>query len=449
MRLIAVARGIHRLLLPGERHQFHVLVSLSLCAALLEAFGATVIFTLLSRFTSDGSTFVDGLFPSMSDDGVMALLVWATLTYALLRVTFSIVEVHLQSRRVQQFAGSLSSRILDHYARSPMVEHGERRSGEFLRNTWYSSEMLIRQSLLGVLAAVTEIAVMGGVLTVLVLMMPMLSLAVLGGVGLVVLLGYQVFGRYIVRWGAEAEDDAAACLQQVQEFFGGFREIKLATAESQFVERYRSDRMRLARSYWRYFTLSNSPRLVLEGLLAAVIAIMVLIFWRSGAEDDGIRVMALVGYVGFRVLPSANRLLVAVGNVNYGSPALDLIQPVFDGPVEEVSLRPIDGWTDPGIEIEVRQVTVTYPGAETSAVDGVSLAVSAGECVGLVGGSGDGKTTILNVIAGLIVPTQGSVLAGRQDISEHLFDWRSRIGLVAQASFLLDASVREYVAFGA
>jgi ABC-type bacteriocin/lantibiotic exporter with double-glycine peptidase domain len=447
MRLVTIGRAIYGMLLPDERQRLRVLGLLSLAAAVLEAVGAVLVFVLLARFTSGGDeTLADRLMAGYDPSDVTIVLSGLVLLYALLRMTFSVAENHLQSRRVQQFAASLSARVLEHYSRRPLAMHNTHRSGDFLRDTWFASEMLIRQSLLGLLSVCTEAAVMIGLLAVLFMVSPVAATGVVMFGGVLVFVGYRLFGRYITGWGESAEDHASACLQQVQEFFGGFREIKLANAESHLVERYRFERGRLARSYWRYQTMSQAPRLLIEGLLAASIGVVVLVFTLTGSEQEGVTTMALLGYAGFRVLPSANRILAAIGNVAYGSSALDLINTVFDSPTEVVRAdRRALEFND---VIRVSDVMVTFPGVAQPAIDGISFEIAKGEHIGLVGSSGEGKTTVLNVVAGLILPDHGSVFVDGCNIGDSLFQWRAKIGLVAQTAFMLDSSVRVNVAFG-
>jgi ATP-binding cassette subfamily C protein len=447
MRLITVGRSIYRILLPGERRQFRLVVLMSLVGAVLEAVGATLVFALLTQFTTvGGSSIVNRFSGEGSSDDVVIVLGSLTFLYALLRMTYSLAESHLQVRRIQQFAGSLSTRVLESYAHIPLTDHLTHRSGDFLRNTWYASEMLIRQSLLGILSICTETAVMVGLLVVLFVISPTTSIAVVVVGGILILFGYRIFGRYITRWGADAENHASECLQQIQEFFGGVREIKIARAEDYFVDRYRRERHSLARSYWRYHTMSQAPRLMIEGLLAGGLAVLVVVFTLRDSQEAGIATMALFGYAGFRVLPSANRILVAIGNVSYGLPALDLVRPVLDGPREEPGLN-----REPlrfSEAISIKAVSVTYPGATEPAIVNISLEVKKGERIGLIGESGAGKTTILNVVSGLIRPTCGSVFVDGRDVAESLDEWRSKVGLVAQTAFMVDASVRTNVAFG-
>ena len=447
MRLLTVGRSIYRMLQLGERRQFRLVILMSLAGAVLEAVGAILVFALLTQFTTaGGSSIVNRFSGEGSSDDVVIVLGSLTLLYALLRMTYSLAESHLQVRRIQQFAGSLSTRVLESYARAPLTDHLTHRSGDFLRNTWYASEMLIRQSLLGILGICTETAVMVGLLVVLFVISPTASIAAVVAGGTLILFGYRIFVRYITRWGADAENHASECLQQIQEFFGGVREIKIARAEDYFVDRYRRERHSLARSYWRHHTMSQAPRLMIEGLLAGAIAVLVVVFTLRDSQEAGIATMALFGYAGFRVLPSANRILVAIGNVSYGLPALDLVRPVLEGPIEALrdSKEPFE-FKD---LISIQDVSVTYPGAAQPAVADICFQVRRGESVGLIGPSGEGKTTILNVVAGLIRPDSGAVLVDGRDIGDSLGDWRTQIGLVAQTAFMADSSVRTNVAFG-
>ena len=229
MQILNIGRSIYRTLLPDERREFRTVLLMSLFAAVLEAIGATLVFGLLARFTSTGeSSRREGLFSGYSSEDITIVLGILTLAYALLRMSFSLIENHLQVRRIQQFAGSLSARVLEQYSRSPLVTHQNQRSGDFLRNTWFASEMLIRQSLLGILSICTETAVMVGLLSVLFIVSPLTALAVVAFGGSLIFIGAKIFGKHITGWGADAEDQASECLQLIQEFFGGFREIKLA-----------------------------------------------------------------------------------------------------------------------------------------------------------------------------------------------------------------------------
>jgi ATP-binding cassette subfamily C protein len=185
---------------------------------------------------------------------------------------------------------------------------------------------------------------------------------------------------------------------------------------------------------------------MIEGLLAGAIAVLVVVFTLRDSQEAGIATMALFGYAGFRVLPSANRILVAIGNVSYGLPALDLVRPVLEGPIEV--LRDFKEPFEFKDLISIQDVSVTYPGAAQPAVADICFQVRRGESVGLIGPSGEGKTTILNVVAGLIRPDSGAVLVDGRDIGDSLGDWRTQIGLVAQTAFMADSSVRTNVAFG-
>ena len=447
MQLFAIGRSIYGLLQFAERRQLRRLLFISVLVAIMEAAGATLVLTLLVRFTSDGQEMlVDRIFSGLTYDEVTVLLSVTTVVYAAARMMVSLAESHLRLRRIQQFAASLSSRVLERYSLGSLVDHNAERSGDFLRTTWYASETLIRTSLLGGISVCAEVAVLTGVIGVIAYVAPVAAIGAVAAGALLIFSGSRLFSRYITRWGGVAEGQASLCLQQVQEMFGGFRDIKLANAESYFVDRYRRDRSLLARSYWRYQTMAQAPRFLVEGLLAAAIGILITLFTLLEYSESGVAIMAVLGYVGLRVLPSANRMLAAVADISYGSAALESVEAVFHRRYETVGLKraPLDFTT----LISIRDVSVTYPGAEQPVITGVSLDIAKGDRIGLVGESGEGKTTLLNVAAGLICPDSGSVLVDGLDIGPVLHSWHEMVGVVAQNAFMVDASIRFNVAFG-
>ena len=447
MKLLSIGRSIYGLLESIERRQLRRLLFISALVAVMEAAGATLVLTLLVRFASDGQEMlIDRMFSGLTYDEVTVLLSVTTVVYAAARMMVSLAESHLRLRRIQQCAASLSSRVLERYSRGSLVDHNAERSGDFLRTTWYASETLIRTALLGVFAVCAEVALMTGVIAVIAYVEPAAAIVTVAAAALLIFSASRLFSRYVTRWGEVAEDQASLCLQQVQELFGGFRDIKLANAESYFVDRYRKDRNLLARSYWRYQTMAQAPRFLVEGLLAGAIGVLITLFTLLEYSESGVAIMAVLGYVGLRVLPSANRMLAAVADISYGSAALELVGAVFHRRYEMVGPKrtPLDFTT----LISITDVSVAYPGSEQPVITGVSLDIAKGDRIGLVGESGEGKTTLLNVVAGLISPDSGSVLVDGLDIGLVLPSWHEKVGVVSQNAFMADASIRFNVAFG-
>jgi ATP-binding cassette subfamily C protein len=208
--------------------------------------------------------------------------------------------------------------------------------------------------------------------------------------------------------------------------------------------------MHMAHGLSAQATLSSFPRVLLE----TVFAIFILLFVAIAALGDHlnaetIALLGLFAYVVLRITPSLNRVSLAVNNLRFGGAALDTVVRDLHSS-EEIQRRPAPG---PGVTrltqtIVVDNVSYQYPNHDETVLRDVSLTVRRGESIGLVGSTGAGKTTLVDVILGLLVPTRGRVLVDGRDIADCRADWQRSLGVVSQTVFLLDDSLRRNIAFG-
>ena len=154
--------------------------------------------------------------------------------------------------------------------------------------------------------------------------------------------------------------------------------------------------------------------------------------------------VALFAAAGFRVLPSITACLASLNSVRAGEKALRLVQEDIEASVlfEDAAFS-ARRRTPLRVGIEVHDVWFRYEGTDVDALRGVDLAIPAGSSVALVGGSGAGKTTLVDVLLGLHRPTRGTVAADGEDITGRVHDWQAGIGLVPQNVYLSDGSLRE------
>jgi ABC-type multidrug transport system fused ATPase/permease subunit len=150
----------------------------------------------------------------------------------------------------------------------------------------------------------------------------------------------------------------------------------------------------------------------------------------------------------FRLAPSAGRVLVGLQVLRSSLPALEVLhrelQLESPGPLSDGAAAPAVFQRD----IRLVDLTFVYPNATAHALSGVCIQVNQGECVGLIGPTGAGKTTLVDTILGLLTPTAGAVLVDGVDIQRHLRSWQNQIGYVPQFIFLTDDTLRRNVAFG-
>lgn len=449
------ARRIAKLLDPIERRQLRTLVLVSAVSACLETLSGALVFALLTRMTGGASVVGSDLasrslrswFPGSTDRTVTVALVVVTVLVGLGRSSMGVLETHLQARRCQQYAAHTSERVVQRYSEIPIGLWKQLRGAEFVRDSVGASEVVFRQTLTGLLAMLTELLGMVAVALVILLASPVAAVSAVLAAGTVVFSIYRPTRRRAAALGAMIQEQATESMARAGVVFGGLRDVRMAGASDFFRAEYAASRWAVARTFWRAHTLLQAPRLVMEGLLTVTVAVVagVVALQDSGAAT--ISMVGLFGYAGFRILPSANRMVMAMSNTASGTAAIEAVERALTLPSElddehgEVQV--------PSIVRSLRLDSVRF--ATESGVEilrAIDIEIAAGERIALVGPSGGGKTTLVEVMAGLVAPTSGRVLVDGIDLAGRRAAWRSRVGLVSQSPFILDGTIRQNVAFG-
>jgi len=168
-------------------------------------------------------------------------------------------------------------------------------------------------------------------------------------------------------------------------------------------------------------------------------------FASNSQLEDYLPVGLMLVIASVRLLPFANRILQATNQLKFGRAALDIVRAELAR--EEEKFVPARDPLPFRETIELRNVTFRYDGTEHDVLSDVSFAIRPGEIVGIVGASGSGKTTLANLLIALLRPSSGQILVDGQDIADRRDAWQLSVAYVPQDFFLLDASLRENIAF--
>jgi ABC-type multidrug transport system fused ATPase/permease subunit len=162
--------------------------------------------------------------------------------------------------------------------------------------------------------------------------------------------------------------------------------------------------------------------------------------------DEVMPVIGLFGVAAFRILPATYQIIGNLQSVNRSKPVLSYLTKDFALIVEPI--EPTEHSVLEFSEIEIHKLKFSYSGTQSDALADISLVIKRGDAVGIVGQSGSGKSTIVDVVLGFLKPQEGSVMVNGIDIGSNLQWWRSKVGYVPQSIFLTDDTLRRNIAFG-
>lgn len=433
-----------------------LLVTLALLVSGLEMLGAVIVYTLLALVADPGGQIDLPLVGDLRErfNGVeeSTLLLWTLGAMALFFVVRSVVKImakYVQARVAYNAGVRLSAEMFEGYLRWPYSRHLRRTSSDLIRNSHEAVQKLVGSVLLPTIRIVAEGLLVVAMLVVLVVLAPLATLGavvVIGGAAALLLLFVQ---PHMKRLGVVRHQETEATLRALQQGLFGIRDVKVLGREAAFANAYRAGRGRMARADYLRETVTQLPSILLEmALLGFILGYFALTLIRGGAAQDSLSVLGLFAYAGLRLQPSLQLIVAGLNTLKFSAaPLQDLHDDLATMDRKRKHRAPAAPLPFEDA-LELRNVTFRYERTEQDALSKIDVTIQPGEQIGICGPTGGGKTTLVDIITGLLPPTSGRVLIDGKDLRDHEREWQATLGIVPQTVFLIDDTLRRNIALG-
>ena len=275
--------------------------------------------------------------------------------------------------------------------------------------------------------------------------------------GVLTLINVKVIKKHLNIAGEGSRITQAGMYKWILQGASGIKDVKVLRKEYYFTDRYSDSAEGYADNQIKYNVLTNLPRLLIEAVAILGILIYVMISMLVGVNIASLMTtIAAFAVAAMRLLPSVNRLNTYIANIAYFEPALDFIYENVNtkGLSEEnvlITHNPTEEYV-PALSfkdtIKLNDITFAYPNTDKNIFTHADMTVPIGASVGVVGASGAGKSTIVDIMLGLLEVKSGEILCDGIDAIEHYPEWLSHIGYIPQTIYMLDDSIRRNIAFG-
>jgi ATP-binding cassette, subfamily B, bacterial PglK len=450
---------------PYGRAKLFFIFSLSFAQALFQVIGVTSIFPFLAlaadpdriRRSHFGTRFL-GMFPPMENRQLLLAAGVIAIAGLLVSNIVNLMAEYGRTRYAQNFGHWLRLRLLRQIASQPYIYFLQRNSGNLLKKILGDVTNYTTGVLLPLLDTVARVLTAVLLLVTLFLVQPVIAVSaavVLGGF-------YVITFRLLTRKRREVDENlrvsVGALFCEAQQMLGGIKPVKVHRAEEHFLSRFAKHSAVLAKMSARLPVLGNSARYLVEPLAFCGLVVAVLLLAAKGRDFSDILpnlgVMALAGY---RLLPSLQLLYSQLTQVSSMRHAVDEVYEEFVAVETDRSISAAISsdalarakafaWND---AITLREISFRYPGASRPALDGISLIIAKNTSLGVIGPTGSGKSTLVDLLLGLYQPTAGELLIDGRPLTPALvLAWQAAIGYVPQDIFLIDDTIARNVAFG-
>lgn len=282
------------------------------------------------------------------------------------------------------------------------------------------------------------------------------SITVVIGVLLLMCIGlfFIISKKVSSRLGRQNEHYNAKLFQWINQSLGGIKELKILQREEYFIDSYKTNYKKLIWGARVNELIAALPKYIVEtvAMVGLVFAIIIKLLFGHGALETFIPQIAVFAVAAFRLLPSVGRVNAYINSIMYNKASLDMIyddlKEIDSEPVQEIEWQgKKEKWIfTKGVTVE--HVSYHYPDSDVEVLHDISLEIPKGKTVALIGPSGAGKTTLADIILGLLPPVSGVVRMDQHNVYENLRSWREKLGYIPQSIYLSDDTIRNNVAFG-
>lgn len=376
------------------------------------------------------------------------LIVICTLIVA--KDVAAIIIQRASTRRFARFEQALGAQLLDSFFLAPWTERLQRNSTDVVRST----DVGVASTVTGVLVPFTQLA--GEIFTFVAVMVVLLVARPL--MATVTIVYFLLIGVFLYRWvlkravaaGQDNRNYSVQAVRTVSEMVNSLKEISLRNKAQEVEDVVLAIREKASASRADQTFLGAVPRYVMEIALIGGFLLAAGIGWAQGGMPEALASLALFGVSGFRLVPSITRFQTIMGQTGANIPYAErVIAEIESGRRHRTAHTQRQAGTelpDDARALRLDAVTYSYPSSETPAVREVSLTLPFGTSLALVGASGSGKSTLVDIMLGLLDPTDGSLSVDGIPLEECMRSWQSRVGYVPQQVALFDSTVAQNVA---
>jgi ATP-binding cassette subfamily C protein len=451
-----ILRQLALLLTPAQRRRWLSLVPLLFVAGAIETASTGLVFGLIKIAGDPGYVFqhepLATLFRALPGHGPGAVVLGYGVFLATFFVARSVILLgitFLEQRAGAETAAQLSTRLFDAYLTAPYAVHLRHSPTELAHDATQSIDWVVAGGMISVVQAVAEILVSVGLATFLIVASPIVTLVTAGALGTLVGLAVRLTKRSSLRMGKVRQQISRRAVKEMQQSLGGLREIHILGRERAFHDAFVADQQTYARTRRLHGTLVAAPRLAIETIFVCCIVLIVGLVMLGEGRAEIMPLLGVYAYAGFRFIPAANRILMFHDAIRGAAPTVDRIHTLLE---QFEGARPAPAGPEPelGFEraIELEHVSYRYETSAAPVLSDVNLTIRRGESVGIVGATGAGKSTLIDLILGLLEPTAGRIAIDGVDVARARRSWQRRIGYVPQAAFLFDDTIARNVALG-
>lgn len=346
---------------------------------------------------------------------------------------------------------SIAMRFLEKYLCQPYVFYLNINTADLAKTILSEIHMFVNRVLLVLLQLISSAIISLCILFLLIIINPLLASIVSMAFGLSYLIIFTFVRKFLAQKGRERTVQNGLKYKYINEIFGGIKDIKILGKEKVFMDFFKVPSKKSAMNDAISDTVNDMPKYLLETIAFGGILGVVIFMIASGIKiEKFLPVLTLYAFGAYRLMPSLQKIFKAAASIKYNFPVVKNLHRDFTRLRDDES---IDTENIPkmnfGDSIVLDNISFQYPNTSKDVIKKQSLVITSNTSIALVGATGCGKTTLVDIILGLLEPQTGKIIIDDVEITGiNRKSWQKNLGYVPQSIYLTDDTVRNNIAFG-
>ena len=456
--MLHVYKNIWDILLPNERRQLLILFILIIFQALFEFFGVISIYPLISTITDieviKSDSQLSYLYSLLGFNNYNYFLIFISLCSFLLiliRSFTNFISSYFLTKFVRTSSHKVSYRLLVSYINKPYKFFLNKNSSEISASLLHEVEQAVGGCIFPSIQLIAQFLILIGIFGAIKFVNTTYAFLPLSILIMFYLLVMYFINKRIGFLGERRSYYNRIRYFETQELFSGIKEVKLSGKESIYANNFKNASLRYANVFIKYALIKEFPRYLLELLSVGggFLIILTAFFQAKGDLNAILPSLSIFAFAGLRLLPSIQKIYQAFVSLRFNSSILNNLKASMISskniPLNKKSLINYELKN----EMKLENITYVYPLTKRKVLDNVNIKIKAKTIIGIVGTTGSGKSTLIDIISGLLKPTSGNIYLDQKPITKSILkSWQNSIGFVPQEIFIADDTILKNIALG-
>lgn len=450
------------ILTTAQKKECFFIIFTMIIGAILEAVGIGTILPLISVIENEN---IFTKYPQIKEVansiGIITHTQFIIAVSVLLIFVFVLKNLYLAWQLRLQINFSLKNQIyfskmlMRNYLLKPYLYHLNHNTATILRNVNSSGEVIFANIYVSLFQLLTEIVTIGFI-WIMISLIDLFTATITAGFLLVILYFIlRIFRKKIADIGEKQTQFSAVYLKWVNQGLGAIKETKILRKESYFLKKFSNAYEMYSEAYRKYLIINQTPRMLIEGIVVCSLLLLIIVKILLGTSTaEIVPLLGVLALAAFRLMPSINRIVNLSNTIKFNMPLFNEVYEDYISIKSNSDLFKNNCNIIKNVEkikfnnkIKIENIRFNYSN-NRKILENISFVIPKGAFVGIIGASGAGKTTFVDILLGLIRPNAGNIFVDNVDIHNNIRGWQANLAYVPQSIYLIDGTIKENIALG-